>query len=236
MIDLSKRLAGAGINLSDTQIDKLYSYMRGVLEKNKSINLTSITDEDEFIDKHYIDSLLPVSLAEFQNAEKIIDVGTGGGFPGIPMAIAFPEKKFYLLDSLKKRLTVIDQLCAECGIENVTTVHMRAEDAAQDESYREQFDLCVSRAVAALNVLSELCIPFVKPSGHFLAYKGPGAADEIDSSKNAIRVTGGTLTGVIEFKSSDLNYNHNIVLIRKEKKTPSKYPRKAGTPSRKPIV
>lgn len=235
-MNIKERLISAGFNPSDKQVDQLTVYMQGILKFNENINLTSITEPDEFIDKHYIDSLLGTDCNEFASAREIVDVGTGAGFPGVPMAVMYPEKNFVLLDSLKKRLNIIDQLCDECGITNVTTLHMRSEDAGRNPIYREHFDICVSRAVASLNVLTELCIPLVKNGGYFFAYKGPGVDDEIETARNAINVTGGTLIEVRNFRHVDLISNHNIVVIRKDRNVPSMYPRKAGTPNKKPIV
>ena len=156
---------------SDEIMEKLMGYMHGIISWNEKVNLTNLTEEDEFIEKHYIDSLLLWNSESFKKADKIIDVGTGGGFPGVPLAILYPEKEFVLLDSLKKRLNIIDSLTDELGINNVITFHGRAEDAAKKKDMREAFDLCVSRAVANLTSLSELCIPFVKVGGYFVAYK-----------------------------------------------------------------
>ena len=173
---------------SDEVMEKLMGYMHGIISWNEKVNLTNLTEEDEFIEKHYIDSLLLWNSESFKKADKIIDVGTGVGFPGVPLAILYPEKEFVLLDSLKKRLNIIDSLTHELGINNVTTFHGRAEDAAKQKDMREAFDLCVSRAVANLTSLSELCIPFVKIRGYFVAYKGPGAYDEANEAENAIKL------------------------------------------------
>ena len=158
------------ITLDEAQHDKLLSYMEGILEYNRNINLTSITDPEEFVMKHYVDSAVICQLKEYQNAEKIIDMGTGGGFPGIPLAAVSPEKRFTLADSLKKRLNVIENLCGRIGIANVETVHGRAEDIGRNPAFRQQYDLCVSRAVANLSVLAEYCLPLVKTGGYFIAY------------------------------------------------------------------
>lgn len=232
---LRKRLVGLGFEVSDDQIEKFRIYMDGVLEYNQHINLTSITDHDEFIDKHFADSILGTDCDEFIKAKNVIDVGTGGGFPGVPMAIMNPDKEFILLDSLKKRLKIIDELCERAGINNVRTLHMRAEDAGKSKEYRQSFDLCVSRAVASMPVLSELCVPLVKEGGYFMAYKGPGYADELDAAKKAISITGGKVIEVREFKSSDLSFDHNVIVVKKVKPTPKAYPRKAGTPNKEPI-
>lgn len=219
---------------SDEVMKKLMVYMHGIISWNEKVNLTNLTEEDEFIEKHYIDSLLLWNSESFKKADKIIDVGTGGGFPGVPLAILYPEKEFVLLDSLKKRLNIIDSLTHELGINNVTTFHGRAEDAAKQKDMREAFDLCVSRAVANLTSLSELCIPFVKIGGYFVAYKGPGAYDEAKEAENAINILGGKLES-ITVPEGQKESEHTLITILKTANTPEKYPRKAGNPLKKPL-
>lgn len=219
---------------SDEVMEKLMGYMHGIISWNEKVNLTNLTEEDEFIEKHYIDSLLLWNSESFKKADKIIDVGTGGGFPGVPLAILYPEKEFVLLDSLKKRLNIIDSLTDELGINNVTTFHGRAEDAAKQKDMREAFDLCVSRAVANLTSLSELCIPFVKIGGYFVAYKGPGAYDEAKEAENAINILGGKLE-FITVPEGQKESEHTLITILKTANTPEKYPRKAGDPLKKPL-
>ena len=219
---------------SDEIMEKLMGYMHGIISWNEKVNLTNLTEEDEFIEKHYIDSLLLWNSESFKKADKIIDVGTGGGFPGVPLAILYPEKEFVLLDSLKKRLNIIDSLTDELGINNVITFHGRAEDAAKQKEMREAFDLCVSRAVANLTSLSELCIPFVKVGGYFVAYKGPGAYDEAKEAENAINMLGGKLES-ITVPEGQKESEHTLITILKTANTPEKYPRKAGDPLKKPL-
>ncbi len=221
------------IDVTDGMLVQFEKYMDGILEWNKNINLTAITEKDEFVLKHYVDSVLGVNLPEYDTAKKIIDVGTGGGFPGIPLAIVSPDKNFVLADSLNKRLKVINTLTDECGILNVETVHGRAEELARKKDMREKFDLCVSRAVANMSVLLEYCLPFIKTGGYLLAYKGPDAEKEIEAASKALKVLGGKVNR-IEKVSLD-GYNHNIVVIEKIKSTDKKYPRKAGTPTKEPI-
>ncbi len=231
--NLGEALRKLGIEYDDELLGKFRAYMEGVLEWNEKVNLTAITDRDEFINKHYIDSLACAGQSEILNAQRIIDVGTGGGFPGIPLALIYPEKEFVLMDSLNKRLKIIAELCGEIGIGNVTVLHGRAEELAQKADYRESFDLCVSRAVANLATLSEYCLPFVKPGGYFMAYKGPECEAELSEGKKAINVLGGTVT---EIRAAGLEeFSHNIICIKKIRSTPAKYPRKAGTPSKQPI-
>ena len=220
----------------DEEIIKKYeAYMEGIIEWNEKVNLTSITDKDEFIVKHYIDSVMCVPCKEFQNAERIIDVGTGGGFPGIPLALAAPDKEFVLMDSLNKRIKIINELCAEIGIENVTAVHARAEELAKNKEHRENYDLCVSRAVANLSTLSEYCLPFIKKGGYFLSYKGPDSEQEVKDAKKAISILGGKIEREEKASLEDFNLEHKIIYIKKIKDTPAKYPRKAGTPSKEPL-
>ena len=223
------------IELTENKKDKLEGYMTDIIELNQHINLTAITDREEFIQKHYIDSLLCVTSDEFIKAGDIIDVGTGGGFPGVPLAIAFPEKSFILIDSLNKRIKVINDLCQKWNIDNVKAVHGRAEDLARRKDMREVFDLCVSRAVANMSTLCEYCLPFVRKGGTFIAYKGPDCDEEIRAAKNAIGALGGNLIKIESPLSGSLPFDHKLVFIKKEKNTGSKFPRKAGTPSKEPI-
>ena len=235
MDKLRRALDELNIKYDDEIIAKYQAYMEGIIEWNEKVNLTSITDKDEFIVKHYIDSVMCVPCKEFQNAEKIIDVGTGGGFPGIPLALAAPDKEFVLMDSLNKRIKIINQLCEEIGITNVTAVHARAEELAKNKDHRESYDLCVSRAVANLSTLSEYCLPFIKKGGYFLSYKGPDSDQEVKAAKNAIAILGGKIEReeIASIESFDLE--HKIIFIKKIKDTPAKFPRKAGTPSKEPL-
>ena len=223
------------INYDDGKSRKFEGYMESVLEKNKHINLTAITDRDEFIRKHYVDSLLCASSAEFRNANSVIDVGTGGGFPGIPLAIAFPEKEFVLIDSLNKRIRIINELCENYGIDNVTALHGRAEELGRNSNFRESFDICVSRAVANMSTLSEYCLPCVKIGGTFIAYKGPECSEELNNASNAIRMLGGEVMRIENPQFDELPFEHTLIYINKAESTRSKYPRKAGTPSKEPI-
>jgi len=225
--------ASFGMELSEKQIAQFEQYRAGILEWNEKVNLTAITDPEEFEIKHFKDSIMAAADPAMEQAERIIDVGTGGGFPGIPLAILFPQKRFTLMDSLGKRIKIIDQLSREIGIGNVELVHARAEDLARKKEYRQQFDICVSRAVANLSTLSEYCIPFVKIGGYFAPYKTAAAKDEITEGKKAVSILGGHLERVTEFSSGELD--HTILWIKKVKETPSKYPRKAGTPSKQPL-
>lgn len=222
--------------------ERYSKYMEMALEWNSKVNLTSITDPAEFVEKHYLDSLSLVDSYEMEDAESVIDIGTGGGFPGIPLAIYFPEKKFTLVDSLDKRVRIVQEMADAIGLKNVRTVHGRAEELGQSKQYREKFDLCVSRAVADLSVLAEYCLPFVIVEGTFIAFKGPDAEKEAMHAENAILELGGALADVEEAglfmeDGSDLleGVDHMLVHIEKESRTPKKYPRKPGTPSKSPI-
>lgn len=233
MNQLRNALGSMGLSLEPGMEAQLLSYMRGVLQWNEKINLTAITEEAAFIQKHFVDSVLCASFDEYKAAKTVIDVGTGAGFPGVPLAVISPEKSFVLADSLNKRLRVIDALTAQAGIGNVVTVHGRAEELARNKAYRQTFDLCVSRAVANLAVLSEYCLPFIRTGGFLLAYKGPEADKEAAEAEKAIRILGGRLARI---QSVDLDgYAHSIAVIEKVGETPAKYPRKAGTPAKTPI-
>lgn len=235
MKKLEIALQQLNISWEEKTLEKYSAYMDGILKWNKMVNLTSITDPEEFIEKHYIDSLLSVPCREFQRAGYIIDVGTGGGFPGIPLALAAPDKQFLLMDSLGKRIRIIQELCQEIGIKNVTAVHARAEELAKKKEYRERYDLCVSRAVANLSTLSEYCLPFIKQGGWFLAYKGPDTDQEKKDASRAISILGGKVRREEKASLENFGLEHKIIFIEKIKKTPSKYPRKAGTPSKDPL-
>ena len=232
---LTKILGEYDIELTPGQTKQYAEYMEQILEYNQHINLTSITDREAFIKKHYADSILGALNDEFKAGERIIDVGTGAGFPGVPLAILFPDKEFVLLDSLNKRLKIVSEICQGAGINNVRVLHSRAEDAGRNREYREQFDICVSRAVADLSVLSELCLPLVAEGGYFLSYKGPDCEQELKNAEKAIRTLGGRVAKVSNICSADTEFNHNIIFIEKTKNTPAQYPRKAGTLSKNPI-
>lgn len=236
MKQLEAALEQLNVAYNANMILKFQRYMEGVLEWNKMVNLTSICDPKQFINKHYVDSLFCMTRKEFKNASNVIDVGTGGGFPGVPLAIAEPNKQFLLIDSLNKRIKIVNTLCEEIGITNVTAIHGRAEELAKSKKYREQYDCCVSRAVANLSVLSEYCLPFVKEKGFFLSYKGPDCEHEIKDSQSALQFLGGEIKDQVTIDLSGCELEHQIIVIEKIKKTPSKYPRKAGMPSKEPLI
>ena len=235
MKQLIDALDDLGIEYQEDTIEKFRKYMERILEWNDKVNLTSITDTQEFIKKHYIDSLALCGFSQMKEAKTIIDVGTGAGFPGVPLAIVYPEKRFLLMDSLNKRIRIIEEISKEIGIENIEFRHGRAEELAREKGYREHFDLCVSRAVANLAVLSEYCLPFVKPGGWFAPYKTGSIEEELRDGLRAISLLGGKLeqNSPLSIKGYDLD--HRILFIKKMNKTPAKYPRKAGTPAKEPL-
>lgn len=214
----------------------LVEYMDMILEKNQYINLTAVRDRDEALQKHIADSLSCDFMEEYEAAENVIDIGTGAGFPGVPLAIVSPDKKFTLVDSLNKRLRIIDELTVELGIKNVTTVHGRAEDVGKSKEHREQYDICVSRAVASLDVLCEWCLPLVKKGGYFVAYKGENVSRETEDAANAIKLLGGKIAEIRKVQTEEESISgHVLVMIKKVKNTPSKYPRQAGQARKNPL-
>ena len=232
-MNLAEQLNSIGVQASSEQIDLLTRYMEMILDRNQHINLTAIKDPDEFLLRHYVDSAAVMNIPEYQEAGIVLDLGTGAGFPGVPLAILSPDKEFVLLDSLRKRLNVIEEFCGELGIHNVKVLHARAEDAGRDKKIREKMDLCVSRAVADLSVLSEYCLPVVRKGGAFIAYKGSDVESEAREAQKAIRVLGGKLDRIK--KVSVQGMEHSLLVIHKNSKTPAQYPRKAGTPAKSPI-
>lgn len=231
---LIKTLSGWNFNLSEKQIEKLDKYYELLIEKNKVMNLTAITDFDEVIVKHFADSLSICTVMP-NDIHTICDLGTGAGFPGIPMAIAYPNIQFTLIDSLNKRIKFLQEVVDCIGLNNVTLVHSRAEEAGRNKIYREQFDLVVSRAVANIATLSEYCLPLVKIGGYFISFKSGDINNEIELSGKAINKLGGKLEKPILFSLPDTDISRSFLIINKEKNTPKVYPRKAGTPSKEPL-
>lgn len=220
----------------EDKTDKLTKYIDMILDKNQHINLTAVRDRDEALQKHIADSLSCSLMEEYENAERIADIGTGAGFPGVPLAIVSPEKQFTLVDSLNKRLKIIDELCDEIGVDNVTTLHSRAEDMGRAEEHRENYDICISRAVASLDVLCEWCLPLVRKGGYFIAYKGENVSRETEDAKKAINVLGGKMVDTRTIQSDDESISgHVLLIIKKVKNTPARYPRQAGTARKNPI-
>lgn len=223
-----------GLTLSEEQLMQFMEYYEMLMEKNKVMNLTAITELKEVITKHFIDSLSLVKVLT-PTKESVIDLGTGAGFPGIPLKIAFPELDILLVDSLKKRLTFLDEVIQKLGLTKIKTLHGRAEDLGRDERYREKFDLCVSRAVAKLSVLSEYCLPFVKQEGLFISYKAGSIEEEVKETETAFRILGAKPAQVKEFMLPRTQIGRSLVLIKKTKRTPAAYPRSAGKPDKNPL-
>lgn len=224
-----------GLNYSEDIESKFIKYKELLLEWNKKINITRIQDEEEVYIKHYLDSIIILDNNNVSSKKKIIDVGTGGGFPGLPLKIVNNNYDLTLLDSLRKRTDFLKLVIDEIGLKDVDVIHGRAEDFGQDKKYREKYDLCVSRAVASLNILCELCLPFVKPNGYFIAYKSENIAEEIEKSKNAIEKLSGKIKEVKEIKIPNSDITRKLIIIEKVKKMSDIYPRKAGTPAKKPL-
>ncbi len=221
------------IELTDKQIEQFDKYYSLMIEKNKVMNLTGITDYEEVLEKHFIDSLAIAKNGHLHG--KVIDVGTGAGFPGIPLKIAYPELEVVLLDSLNKRIKFLDEVIDKLGLEKITTVHGRAEDLAQSKIHREVYDYAVSRAVANLSTLTEYCLPFVKIGGSFISYKSGEYREELNNSKHAISVLGGSVGKITEFELPSNQNARTLIVVKKESSTAKKYPRKAGLPSKEPI-
>lgn len=237
MQSLVKDLKEFGIELTQEQQDQFFEYYKLLVEWNSFMNLTAITEFDEVLKKHFVDSvsLIRVLPDIAETSYEMIDVGTGAGFPGIPLKIVFPKLKITLLDSLNKRVQFLNEVIGQLGLSHIEAVHGRAEDFAKPGKLREKYDICVSRAVANLATLSEYCLPFVKTGGYFISYKSEKITEEFENAKEAIRVLGGNYEKQVEFTLPDSDIYRNLFMIKKEKATPAKYPRKAGLPSKEPI-
>lgn len=222
-----------GIELTDSQLNAFETYYDMLIDRNKVMNLTAITEFDEVMDKHFLDSVYLFRSIELKADYKLIDIGTGAGFPGIPLKIVFPELKITLLDSLNKRVGFLNDVIDELNLNDIEAIHGRAEDIARDKAYRASYDIAVSRAVANLSTLSEYCLPFVKIGGKFVSYKSGDCADEVDNAKSAIHSLGGKINKIDEFSYS--NNSRSFIVIDKVMNTSNKYPRKAGLPSKKPL-
>lgn len=228
-----KYFKGLNIEIDTERAEKLIIYKNLLVEWNKVMNLTGITQDKEVVIKHFADSITPLNIVDFEN-KSVIDVGTGAGFPGLPLKIVCPSIELTLLDSLKKRLNFLEEVCSKTETA-AKFVHGRAEDMGQDENYREKFDIAVSRAVAPLNILAELDMPFVKTGGYMLALKGPSAYEEIENSKKAIEILGGKIEEVVEVSLPDTELKHTIVVIKKLTETPEKYPRRMKKIEKSPL-
>lgn len=223
------------IQYNDEQIEQFRSYYELLTEWNKKINLTAITGYEDVVRKHFIDSILICSLLDLNKDIRIIDVGTGAGFPGIPIKILNPECRIVLLDSLNKRVRFLENVVDELGLENVECIHGRAEDVSREKKYRASFDLSVSRAVANLSTLCEYCIPFLKKGGMFVSYKSDKADDEINGSENAVRTLGSEITSVKKIALPETDIVRKFIMITNIKQVSNIYPRKAGIPAKDPL-
>ena len=223
------------VKLSDYQVEQFMTYMKLLKEWNEKINLTAITDEAEIIKKHFIDSIAIMKSDLINTGCTVIDVGTGAGFPGIPINIIDPSVKVVLLDSLNKRVNFLNEVIKELKLTNIEAVHGRAEEMSKNVKYREKFDIATARAVANMNVLSEYCMPYVKKGGHFIALKGPTGYEEVTHAKGAISILGGQVKNIIETNIIEEEYKHNIVIIKKIKETSTKYPRRYAIIEKTPL-
>lgn len=228
-----EELEKISVKLSEKQLEQFRIYYEMLVEKNKVMNLTGITEWDEVLEKHFLDSISLIRVMNLRQNISVIDMGTGAGFPGIPLKIAFPELKVTLADSLNKRVLFLQEVIDALGLEDIEAIHGRAEDLARDKKYREAYDLSVSRAVANLSTLSEYCLPFVKLGGQFISYKSGEIDQEVAESKSAVFLLGGKVKDVVKFELGESG--RSFIIIDKVKGTPKTYPRKAGTPSKKPL-
>lgn len=224
-----------GITLDEIQKKQFTDFYEYLVEKNKVMNLTGITEFQEVLIKHFLDSLACVKAVDMSRIKRIMDIGTGAGFPGVPLKIAFPHLEACLLDSLKKRVNFLEETFQMLKLENITAIHGRAEEYAKNKQYRETYDLCVSRAVSNLATLSEYCLPYVKTGGYFISYKSGTVQEEVEQAQKAVKILGGKIQDVVYFQLPDSEIQRSLVVIEKIKATPSRYPRKAGTPLKEPL-
>lgn len=221
--------------LSEEQAEKFYDYYRLLVEWNEKINLTAITDFEQVLLKHFIDSCALCKALDMEKIQTVIDVGTGAGFPGVPLKIVFPHLKITLLDSLNKRIVFLDEIAKQLSLNNVETVHGRAEEAGHNKKYREQYDLCVSRAVANLSVLMEYCTPFVKTDGLFVSYKSGEVEEEAEQAHRAAEILHCQMESIEKLVLPDSNLSRSFVMLRKKQPLDKKYPRRAGVPAKNPL-
>jgi len=232
---LLKGVGDLNIELSQVQAERFVKYKELLKEWNKKINITAITEDDEIDIKHFLDSLTPVATRLFENSIKLIDIGTGGGFPGLPLKIYNEGLKVTLLDSLNKRIAFLKEVIEALGLKDIEAIHGRAEEFGRKEDFREQYDISISRAVASLNTLSEYCIPFVKVGGYFVSMKGPDVEDELREAERGIKILGGKIVEVATVKIPLSDIVHTLIIIEKIKETPTKYPRAGGKPKKNPL-
>ena len=232
---LEEKLEKLGIQINDIQRKQFDDFYQLLIEWNKVMNLTGITEYGEVVEKHFVDSLSLVEVLNIEKVNYVIDVGTGAGFPGIPLKIAFPHLRITLLDSLNKRIKFLDTIIKELGLKDIYTIHGRAEDFESQAEYREKYDLCVSRAVANLATLSEYCLPYIRVGGMFVSYKSGNIDKEISESEKAVQILGGELEDIYKFQLPGTDIGRSFVKINKIKSTGKKFPRKAGLPSKEPL-
>ncbi|OOB78965.1 MAG: 16S rRNA methyltransferase G [Epulopiscium sp. Nuni2H_MBin001] len=223
------------ISLTTLQVEQLHSYKDLLLEWNKNINLTAITDEKEILTKHFLDCMTVNNAVNLNEVDSLVDIGTGAGFPGLVLKIVFPHLKVTLVDSLNKRLNFLNEVINNLELDDIECIHSRAEDLAKQKQYREHFDICAARAVANLATLSEYTLPFVKVGGYFIALKGQKIEEEVEQARKAIKILGGDLEEIVDAKVPETDLNHKIAKIKKVVKTPKQYPRKAGEPNKNPL-
>ena len=223
------------IKLNREQIESFILYKKLLQEWNEKINITSIVEDREIDVKHFIDSIIPINTNLFKGKIKVIDIGTGGGFPGIPLKILNEDLDILLLDSTQKKIKFLEEVIQELNLKNIKAYHGRAEEMGRDIVFREKYDIAISRAVASLDTLTEYALPFVKVGGHFISMKGPDVEEELEGGKNAIKILGGKIKSVEKFKLPNTDIIHSLVIIEKIKGTPTKYPRAGGKPRKKPL-
>lgn len=224
-----------GIELNETQIQQFLDYYEILVEWNEVMNLTAITEFDEVMRKHFVDSMALGKAIKVEEQHSLIDVGTGAGFPGIPLKIVYPHLEVVLLDSLNKRVKFLNAVIEKLGLKGIKAVHGRAEDFARQKEYREMFDVSVSRAVANLASLSEYCLPYTKVGGYFVPYKSGNIEEELKEGEKAVQILGGKTEDVVKFSLPDSDIERSLVVIKKVKETGKKYPRKAGLPAKEPL-
>jgi 16S rRNA (guanine527-N7)-methyltransferase len=224
-----------GLTLNDTQIRQFIQFYEYLIEKNKVMNLTGITEFEEVLTKHFLDSLMLVKTINMDQISSFMDIGTGAGFPGVPLKIVYPQIKSCLLDSLNKRVKFLQETFEILGLSDITAIHGRAEEFARNKQYREQYDLCVSRAVSNLATLSEYCLPYVRQGGVFVSYKSGKVQEEAAEAAKAIQLLGGKVRDIQYFTLPNSEIERSLIVIEKVKATPGRYPRKAGTPLKEPL-
>ncbi|MDY5021234.1 MAG: 16S rRNA (guanine(527)-N(7))-methyltransferase RsmG [Blautia sp.] len=232
---LEKGCEQLGLTVNEQQKKQFVRFYEYLTEKNKVMNLTGITEFEEVLVKHFLDSLTCVKALDMTKVKRVIDIGTGAGFPGVPLKIMFPEITFTLLDSLRKRVNFLEETFDLTGLTKIEAIHGRAEEFARYKNHREKYDVCVSRAVSNLATLSEYCLPYVRKGGYFISYKSGKVQEETEQAAKAVKILGGEIKDIIYFQLPDSEIERSLVVIEKIKNTPQKYPRKAGTPAKEPL-